>query len=95
VTSNCKAGSVVDLTLTSNESQLEGTVRVVRFEFVKPDGGSCELYAKNVMVQTLPHSTQIPIAFNDPVGSWNVHARDLMSGQMLQASFAVDEAKHA
>ncbi len=95
VTSNCKSGSVVDLTLTSGESQPEGTVRVVRFEFIKPDGGTYELYAKNVMVQAFPYNTQIPIAFNDPAGSWSVRAHDLMSGQMLQASFTVDDAKRA
>ena len=95
VPSNCKAGSVVDLTLTSAESQPEGTVRVLRLEFIKPNEEPYELYAQNVMVQTLPHSTQIAIACNDPAGSWNVHAHDLMSGQMLQGSFTVDEAKPA
>jgi hypothetical protein len=35
------------------------------------------------------HTLRVPIAFNDLQGSWSVRGHDLMSGQILEASFNV------
>jgi len=88
----CSAGSSVEITLTTDGAHPEGTVRIVRLEFKDPSGNVLEFYSQNVMVSALPHTLRIPIAFNDPVGSWNVHGLDLMSGQSLQASFLVNKS---
>jgi hypothetical protein len=89
VPSSCMAGSTVEITLASTEPPLEGTVRVVHFEFTKPSGQVYELYSQNVMVSSSSNIVRVPIAFNDPLGNWNVHVHDLISGQILEAPFNV------
>ena len=44
------------------------------------------------MVSSLPHVVHVPLAYNDPRGRWKVKARDVMSGQAIEASFVVSEA---
>lgn len=83
------AGSVVEVTLSSEGPHPEGTCRVVRLEVDKPSGSPCELYAQNLPVTSFPHTMTIPIAFNDPQGSWRIRGHDLMTGQTLEATFTV------
>jgi len=92
---NCMAGSPMELTLTSDETQSEGTTRVVHFEFIRPSGEPCEHYAKNIMVSSMPHVVRVPVAFNDSSGNWTVQAHDLLSGQILQGTFTVTEFRHS
>jgi hypothetical protein len=89
IQSNCTAGSIAEINLSTAEPPLEGTVRVVHFEFINPSGQAYELYSRNVMMLGSSHTLRVPIAFNDLQGSWSVRGHDLMSGQILEASFNV------
>ena len=84
----CSPGSELLLTLSSSETQPEGTVRVVRLELRGPSEEPYELYSNNVILTSLPDTVRIPMAFNDPPGTWSVQGFDLISGQSLLGSFA-------
>lgn len=87
--SSVKPGAVFKFTLNSAEPHPQGTQRVVQVDLVKPSGEVYSLYAQNLLVAALPHTAQIPIAFNDPAGQWTVRAHDLLTGQALEAVFTV------
>ena len=94
-TENCVAGSMANLMLTSEQDQPAGTTRVVRVDVLKPSGEEYGLYGQNVVVESIPHAIQIPIAFNDPIGKWRLRATDLLSGRVMESYFAVNESTHS
>jgi hypothetical protein len=63
--------------------------RVVRLEFETPSGSRYELYARNVLLKSSPHTERIPLACNDPKGNWRAHIHDVATGQSQQISFGV------
>lgn len=74
-----------------NESPLpEGTFRIVRLEFVKPDGKPHELYARNVRFESTPHRERFHLAYNDPKGRWQINSHDLITGRVAQTEFTLD-----
>ena len=73
-----------------NESPLpEGTSRIVRLELLTPDGKPCEIYARNVRVESTLHLERFDLAYNDPKGRWKVNSHDLMTGQVAQTEFTL------
>ena len=73
-----------------NEAPLpEGAFRIVRLEFVTPEGRPYELYARNVRIESTPHLERLNLAYNDPRGLWKVNAHDLMTGRAAQAAFTL------
>jgi len=73
-----------------NESPLpEGTFRIVRLEFVKPDGKPHELYARNVRVESTSHRERFHLAYNDPKGRWQINSHDLITGRVSQTEFTL------
>ena len=89
VAEQVRAGDLLRVTLRGEASLGEGTVRIVRLEFVAPGGRPYEWYARNVRVEATPHVERFPLARNDPEGSWLVHAHDLMTGRTAEAAFAL------
>ena len=89
VPSGATAGSTIELTIKSSEAPLEGTLRVVHLEFTPPSGKVYELYSQNVLVSSSSQTVRVPIAANDPQGTWSVRGHDLMSGQISEGSFTV------
>ena len=67
----------------------EQTFKVVRLEFETPSGGRYELYARNLLLKSTPHTERIPLACSDPKGRWRAHARDVATGQSQEVSFGV------
>ena len=84
-----RAGDLLAVTLRDETPLPEGTARVVRLEFVAPGGRGYEAYARNVRVDATPHVERVPLGRNDPEGSWQVHALDVMTGRAVEASFTV------
>jgi hypothetical protein len=89
VSSNGKAGSLLPVTLTSTGPHPEGTCRVVHLEFDTPVGKVYEAYTQNIPITSFPHTVSLPIAVNDPLGTWRIRGHDLLTGQSLDGSFAV------
>lgn len=87
--SGTRAGDTAEVSVTSDSFGPTGGARVVHLEFQTPTGASYELYARNLLVKTLPHVERIPFAFNDPKGKWKVTAHDLMTGQSVETAFAL------
>ena len=89
VPSTSKAGSPMQVALTSDGAHTDGTCRVVHLEFVTPSGKVSQPYTQNLPIPSFPHTITVPIAGNDPLGSWKIRGHDLLTGQSLEASFTV------
>ena len=85
--SDAQPGSPLVVTLRNEAPLPEGTFRLVRLEFVTPEGQPYELYARNVKVDSTPHLERINLAHNDPKGVWKLNAYDLATGQTAQSTF--------
>jgi hypothetical protein len=86
---DAQPGSPVVITLRNEAPLPEGTFRIVRLEFVTPEGQPCELYARNVRVESTPHLEHLNLAYNDPKGLWKVNAYDLITGRAAQTTFTL------
>ncbi len=84
-----RAADVLAVTLRDDTPLPEGTARVVRLELVAPSGRRYELYARNVRVTATPHLERVPLARNDPEGTYQVRALDVMTGRTVTASLTV------
>jgi Beta-galactosidase trimerisation domain len=82
------AGTQLEVKLAS-EALPGQTVRVVRLEIETPSGQTYQLYERNLLLSGASHTERIPLAHNDPKGRWRVSIRDVMTGQLQQASFEV------
>jgi hypothetical protein len=82
-------GNPVVITLRNDAPLPEGTFRIVRLEFVTPEGQAYELYAPNVRVDSTPHLERFNLAYNDPKGPWKVIAYDLITGGAPQTTFTL------
>jgi glycosyl hydrolase family 42 (putative beta-galactosidase) len=81
--------SPVVVTLRNEAPLPGGTFRIVRLEFVTPQGQPDELYTRNVRVESTPHLERYHLAYNDPKGLWQVNAYDLITGRAAQAAFTL------
>jgi hypothetical protein len=73
-----------------NESPLpEGTFRIVRLEFVNPEGEPYDFYARNVQVESTPHLEPFHLAYSDPQGRWKINSHDLITGRVEQTEFTL------
>jgi len=84
-----QAGTQLAITLQDEGSLPEGTFRVVRLELFTPAGQPYELYARNVLVKSTPHSATVALAHNDPPGRWLLKARDVMTGHVVERAFTL------
>lgn len=86
----CKRGDPVPLELS-----LETAGKAVpgrhwfHLDVAGPDGAPLLHYAQNVPVVDGKGSALIPLAFNDPVGRWQVRARDVATGLTAETQFRV------
>jgi len=85
--SELKPGIPLVITLRSEAPLPGGVFRVVRLEFMTPEGRPYELYARNVRLESTPHLEHFNLAYNDPKGPWKVNAYDLMTGGATEATF--------
>ncbi|MGH9396853.1 MAG: beta-galactosidase trimerization domain-containing protein [Terriglobia bacterium] len=84
-----QAGTPFAITLRDQSSLPDGTFRVVRLEFITPDGRPYELYTRNLLLKSTPHTERIPLAYNDPKGGWRLRATDVMTGEAQEAAFTL------
>jgi hypothetical protein len=87
--SEVKPGSPLVITLGSEAPLPEGAIRVVRLEFLTPEGQLYPLYARNVRVESTPHLEHFNLAYNDPKGLWKLNAHDVMTGDATEATFTL------
>jgi len=81
------AGSPLMVTIASDAALPDGTSRVVHLELATPDGVTCDVYTRNVRVESGTHRERFDLAFNDPSGCWQLNAHDLITGRVVQTSF--------
>lgn len=86
---NARAGEMIEIVLTGEGDLPEGAFRVVHLEFKAPGGKLYDLYSRNVLARAFPYTERVPFAFNDPTGKWKVTAHDLISGQVVETTFAL------
>ena len=84
-----QAGHPLMVTLRSEAPLPEGTFRVVRVEFVTPDGLTYDLYARNIRLELTAQQERFDLAYNDPLGRWQLNAYDLITGQVVQTAFTL------
>jgi hypothetical protein len=82
-----QAGSSLLVTLASDAPLPEGTSRVVRLEFLTPEGKAYDLYARNVRLESTAQQERFDLAYNDPLGRWQLNAYDLIPGRVVQTAF--------
>ncbi|MGH9327316.1 MAG: beta-galactosidase trimerization domain-containing protein [Terriglobia bacterium] len=87
VPAEVSAGTPLVVTLTEESELPAGMFRVLRLEFFTPGGHAYGLYARNLMVNSIPYTERIPLALSDPKGRWRLRVRDVMTGQMQDAQF--------
>jgi hypothetical protein len=81
------AGTPFTITLRDEDALPEGTFRVVRLEFFTPAGQPYELYARNMLIKSMPYTTRVALAHNDPPGRWLLKVRDVITGHVLERAF--------
>lgn len=84
-----QAGAQLRVMLKDEAPLPQGTFRVVRLEFTTPQGQPYPLYARNLLLRSMPHSEVIPLAHNDPTGRWVLKVRDVMTGTAIEKPFPV------
>lgn len=82
-------GRPLIVTLQSESPLPERTFRVVRLEFVMPDGKPYDLYARNGLVESTPHMERFHLAYSDPKGRWKINSHDLITGRVGQTEFTL------
>jgi hypothetical protein len=88
ITPPARAGAPLEVTLTNEAAFPDQTFRAVRLEFETPSGDRYELYARNLLLKSTPHTERIPLACNDSKGRWRAHIQDVTTGQSQEVSFA-------
>ncbi len=81
------AGSPLMVTIASDTALPEGTFRIIHLELATPDGVTCDVYTRNVRVESATHHERFDLAFNDPSGRWQLNAHDLLTGRTVQTAF--------
>jgi len=84
-----QAGTLFAITMTDKAPLPEGAFRVMRLELFTPAGQAYELYARNVLLKSTPHTVTVSLAHNDPPGKWLLKVRDVMTGHAMERAFTV------
>jgi hypothetical protein len=74
-----KRGSTVHINI--DFAQTSAALHVVRVDVVNPAGERVLYYSENVFAQEGHAAKILPLAYNDPAGTWTVRIHDLLSGQ--------------
>ena len=80
-----RAGDVVPVTVALPSA----AGRLVRLDVHQPDGTWVRVYRRFLTLSGDKASTVIPLALNDPAGTWTVRATDLATGRTDQAKTEV------
>jgi hypothetical protein len=79
-------GSVQRVKLTSALPQGQQAVKIT---LKLPDGSLADWVDPVVLVDKQGATVDVPVAFNDPQGTWTVQATDLYTGKTISARFSV------
>lgn len=80
-------GSVQRVTVTS---KLPEGHQAVKLQVKLPDGGLADWVDKVVVTDKQGVVVNVPVAYNDPKGTWTINATDLYTGTTATAQFAVE-----
>ena len=80
------SGGVQRLTITSSLPQGQQAVKV---RVTLPDGTIADWVDSPAIVDNEGATIDVPVAFNDPKGTWTVRATDLYTGKTTKTSFRV------
>ena len=62
---------------------------VVRLTVIDPDGNPYEPYGRNLLLTDGSLHGRLQLAFNERVGNWRLHVRDVATGMARSVPFAV------
>jgi hypothetical protein len=79
-------GSVQPVRITSALPQGQQAVRV---QVDLPHGGKADWIAPVALADAKGLTVAVPVALNDPSGTWTVHATDVYTGKTARAAFTV------
>lgn len=84
-----RRGDVVRARLRLETGSVKPTGRIVRVKWLRPDGVEAMTYRSYVPLQGAEAEVVIPLAFNDPVGTWTLITTDVATGVSRKVSFAL------
>ncbi len=79
-----KPGEAVAYTVSIPGGQ-DARRQLVRLTVLRPDGGECKEYTRNLLLGAREFSGSFRLALNDPKGTWRLIARDLCTGAKSEA----------
>jgi len=68
----------------------DAALHVLHVEVVDPAGNTVAPYSGNVIAPGGEASRILPVALNDPAGTWQFRVTDLLSGQSTTAALSVE-----
>jgi hypothetical protein len=74
-----KRGSTAHINIDLAETP--ASLDIVHVDVMNPAGERVLYYSENVFAQSGHAAKQIPLAENDPAGTWTLQVHDLLSGQ--------------
>ena len=84
--STAHAGQRTKLELRVDDRPAGVQPRITRWDVFDPLGKLVEHYSANLRSEGERARFEIPFAWNDPVGAWRVHARDLATGASAETT---------
>jgi len=91
VTPTASPGQEVTCQVAVQATSGECATHVVRVEVTDPAGQPRPAYAANLLAFTGHTRATFTLALNDPLGTWQVRALDVMSGKTAEAQFEVKQ----
>jgi hypothetical protein len=85
-----RRGDAVTLRASLAPAEIAGAGLCVRFEATDPSGRSLEYYTRKVISATGQFELLLPLALNDPLGSYTVRAEEIVSGLRAEATLTVE-----
>jgi hypothetical protein len=68
-----------------------GAFDILHVDIIGPDGSVVPHYSGNSLAPGGTAAKRLPLAFNDPVGTWQIRVTDVLSGQSTTARLEVSE----
>ena len=87
---DARQGQSVDLSIALNGAPETGIRHVLKLEFVGSDGEIRPTMAQKLITSSGRCHAQIPIAWNDPPGTWTVRVTDVVTGVRAQQEFRIN-----
>ena len=88
-TTPARQGENAEVTVGLTGAPDTGIVHVLRFEFVRPDGEISLGMTQKRVAQGRACAIDVPIAWNDPVGTWRVQVTDVVTGTSAEVPLEI------